>query len=374
RLDAPKGSYVLFATAPGDVAVDGDGDNSPFTRALAHYFATPGLTIEQIIKRVGRTVSKATADRQRPWLSSSVYEDYFPAGHGTTKSTTTIPNRTTGSLSVTNSLELESNQPINLATAQSRTDLFRDCPSCPEMVRIPAGNFRMGSLNTRFSDRNQRPSRDIIIPKPFAVGRFEVTFDEWESCYSDGGCAAYKPPDEGWGRGKRPVIRINWKDAITYISWLKHRTGEPYRLLSEAEWEYVARSGSTTLFSTGDTITTYQANFDGRRSYNDGPKGILRAQTQLVGSYQPNAFGLYDVHGNVWEWVADCWANSYEGAPIDGSARLVPNRGTRCTRRVARGGSFNRGARFARSSARYYLSASLRSREMGMRVARNLDE
>ncbi|MGI9521490.1 MAG: caspase family protein, partial [Hyphomicrobiaceae bacterium] len=174
RLDAPKGSYVLFATAPGDVAVY--GDNSPFTRALAHYFATPGLTIEQIIKRVGRTVSKATADRQMPWLSSSVYEDYFPAGHGTAKSTTTIPNRTAGSLSVTKSLELESNQPIELATAQSRTDVFRDCPSGPEMVRIPAGNFRMGSLNTRFSDRNQRPSRDIIIPKPFAVGRFEVTF------------------------------------------------------------------------------------------------------------------------------------------------------------------------------------------------------
>ena len=374
RLDAPKGSYIVFATAPGDVAADGAGDNSPFTTALSQYVATPGLNVEQIIKRVGRSVSKVTGGRQRPWLSSSVYEDFFPAGRGVGKwasvTSKALSNAVGGGKQ--KGITPASVAPAKAGTAKAK-GTFRDCAQCPEMTVVPADRFKMGSLNPAFEDRNQKPSRDVTIGKSFAVGRFEVTFDQWEACAMGRGCARYNPKDEGWGRGKRPVIRVNWLDAITYIEWLKQKTGKPYRLLTEAEWEYVARAGSKTLFSVGDTLTTFQANFDGRRSFNNGPKGTLLAQTQPVGSYKPNAFGLYDVHGNVWEWVADCYHRTYEGAPTNGKPRTLPARGHRCHRRVLRGGSFNRGGRYARSSVRYSQSATIRSRETGFRVARDLD-
>lgn len=374
RLDAPKGSYIVFATAPGDVAADGADDNSPFTTALSQYMATPGLNVEQIIKRVGRSVSKVTDGRQRPWLSSSVYEDFFPAGRGVGK-WAAVTSKALGKAvggGQEKGITPASVAPVKASEVKAgRT--FRDCAVCPEMTVIPPGRFKMGSNNPAFEDRNHKPLRNVTIAKSFAAGRFEVTFDEWEACAKDRGCARYNPKDEGWGRGKRPVIRVNWLDAITYVEWLKQKTGKPYRLLSEAEWEYAARAGSKTLFSVGDTLTTFQANFDGRRSYNNSPKGLLLAETQPVGSYKPNAFGLYDVHGNVWEWVADCYHKTYEGAPSDGKPRTLPARGHRCHRRVLRGGSFNRGARYARSSVRYSQSATIRSRETGFRVARDLD-
>ncbi|MEM8973039.1 MAG: SUMF1/EgtB/PvdO family nonheme iron enzyme [Pseudomonadota bacterium] len=374
RLDAPKGSYIVFATAPGDVAADGAGDNSPFTTALSQYMATPGLNVEQIIKRVGRSVSKVTDGRQRPWLSSSVYEDFFPAGRGAGKWASVTSKALGNALGggAKKSVTPAAAAPAKAADKKSK-GTFRDCAQCPEMTVVPAGRFKMGSNNPAFEDRNQKPLHDVTITKPFAVGRFEVTFDQWEACHKGRGCARYNPKDEDWGRGKRPVIRVNWLDAITYVEWLKQKTGKRYRLLTEAEWEYAARAGSQTLFSVGDTLTTFQANVDGRRSFNNGPKGVLLAQTQPVGSYKPNAFGLYDMHGNVWEWVADCYHRTYEGAPANGKARTLPARGHRCHRRVLRGGSFNRNARFARSANRYSQSASIRSRETGFRVARDLD-
>ena len=372
RLDAPQGSYIVFATAPGDVAADGDGNNSPFTEALSKYMATPGLNVEQIIKRVGRHVSGITSGRQRPWLSSSVYEDFFPAGRGVGKWATMINPKPDAAGGTSKSL-VANNKSTTKATSAASASVFRDCPACPEMVVIPPGRFDMGSANARFRDRNQEPLHAVTIKRPFAVGRFEVTFEEWEACLKGGGCAGYNPRDEEWGRGRRPVIRVNWEDAITFVEWLKFTTQKPYRLLAEAEWEYVARAGTKSLFWTGDTITTYQANFDGRRSYNNGPKGKLLARTSEVGSYKPNAFGIYDMHGNVAEWLSDCWHKNYVGAPSDGSSWLKPARGQSCTRRVTRSGSYFRGARYIRSSARYSMSPSLRSRETGLRVARDLE-
>ncbi|MGI9424122.1 MAG: SUMF1/EgtB/PvdO family nonheme iron enzyme [Hyphomicrobiaceae bacterium] len=373
RLDAPRGSYIVFATAPGDVAADGAGDNSPFTEALSRYMATPGLNVEQIIKRVGRQVSKTTGGRQRPWLSSSVYDDFFPAGRGVGKWATVTQGRSNAANGPAKSLAANA-KPAPVQAPAKVASVFRDCPACPELVVVPPGRFEMGSANARFRDRNQEPLHAVTIKRPLAVGRFEVTFDEWEACLKGGGCAGYNPRDEDWGRGRRPVIRVNWEDAITYVEWLKFTTKKPYRLLSEAELEYVARAGSKTLFSTGDTITTYQANFDGRRSYNNGPKGRLLARTSEVGSYKPNAFGVFDMHGNVAEWLSDCWHKNYQGAPSDGSSWLTPPRGQRCTRRIVRSGSYFRSARFIRSSARYSMSPSLRSRETGLRVARDLDD
>jgi len=200
-------------------------------------------------------------------------------------------------------------------------DSFKDCPECPEMVVVPAGEFMMGSpSNEESRDNDEGPQRKVTIAKPFAVGSFEATFAEWDACVAAGGCK-HKPEDQGWGRGTRPVIKVSWDDITKeFLPWLSRKSGKTYRLLTEAEWEYAARAGTTTPFSTGRTITPDQANFDGNYTYGGSSKGAYRQKTVDAGSFKPNAFGLHDMHGNVWEWVQDCYKDSYSGAPVDGSA------------------------------------------------------
>ena len=247
---------------------------------------------------------------------------------------------------------------------------FRDCEGCPEMVVVPAGEYMMGSLRGeagRGSDEG--PRHWVRIGAAFGVGKYEVTFEEWAACVSDGGCGGYWPGDEGWGRGRRPVIEVSWEDAKRYVEWLSRKTGEEYRLLSEAEWEYVARAGTTGPFHYGWTIATEQANYDGNYSYGTGTKGEYRRRTVRVGSFGANGFGLHDVHGNVWEWVEDCWHGDYSGAPDDGSAWTS---GGDCGRRVVRGGSWYSKPRYLRSSYRSWYSAGYRENFNGFRVARTL--
>ena len=167
---------------------------------------------------------------------------------------------------------------------------------------------------------------------------------------------------------------MSWEDAITYVAWINHKTGKSYRLLSEAEWEYVARAGTKTYFSTGPKLTTYQAVFDGRRSFNGGPKGIRAVQTEQVGQFKPNAFDVYDMHGNASEWVSDCWHKSYQGAPDDGSSWDKPDERSSCRSKVIRGGSWFTSARDLRSSHRRRFGGHLRSREVGFRIARDLEQ
>ncbi|MCB1528056.1 MAG: SUMF1/EgtB/PvdO family nonheme iron enzyme [Hyphomicrobiaceae bacterium] len=366
RLNAPRGSYVVFATAPGDVATDGSGNNSPFTAALSNHLATPGLTFEDVVKRVGREVSAITQDRQRPWLSSSVYQDFYPAGPG---------RATTQSEPVkAPQVAIRQNTPQRTRGPLHPGDTFRDCAECPELVVIPAGRFEMGSHNKKHTHKNQQPRHAVTIGKPIAVSTFEITFDEWEACVKAQGCAGYEPRDEDWGKGRQPVIRVNWEDASTYVAWLQHKTGKQYRLLSEAEWEYAARAGMTTMFHTGDTITTYDANFNARRSFNNGPKGNYAAKPFQVGHFKPNAFGLHDMHGNLSEWTQDCWHKSYDGAPTDGSSWTSPERGDTCNRRVIRGGSWFREAQDVRSASRNSMAPHIRSHEIGFRIARDLGE
>lgn len=188
-------------------------------------------------------------------------------------------------------------------------ETFRDCPDCPEMVVVPAGQFMMGSPDNDLAHMtSERPQHKVTIAEPFAVGKFEVTFAEWDACVLNGGCSGYRPSDEGWGRGRRPVIHVSWSDAQEYVAWLSKKSGKTYRLLSEAEWEYAARAGTTTRYAFGNSITTQEAQFSARK-------------TAEVGSFKPNAFGLYDMHGNVMEWVEDCThIASYDGAPADGAA------------------------------------------------------
>ena len=202
---------------------------------------------------------------------------------------------------------------------------FRDCPVCPEMVVLPAGEFMMGSPESeKGRNKDEGPQRKVAIRQPFAVGKFEVTFAQWDACVAEGGCT-HKPGDESWGRGRRPVINVSWDDARQFAGWLAKKTGKPYRLLTEAEWEYAARgvtkaSEPHAPFSTGATINYKQANYDANFIYGSGQQGLYRQKTLDVGSLPRNAFGLHDMHGNVWEWVEDCYKDSYAGAPTDGTA------------------------------------------------------
>ncbi len=216
-------------------------------------------------------------------------------------------------------------------------DSFRECDTCPEMVVVPAGSFTMGSPDDeKARGKDEGPQHPVTFARSFAVGRFAVTFDEWDACVADGGCSGYEPNDGGWGRGRRPVINVSWDDAKAYVAWLSRKTGKIYRLLSEAEREYVTRAGTTTPFWWGSSISTRQANYDDDGASGSGSKGEDRQQTLPVDSFQPNPWGLYQVHGNVSEWTEDCYHDSYEGAPSDGSAWTSGD----CSRRVVRGGAW----------------------------------
>ena len=252
--------------------------------------------------------------------------------------------------------------------------------SVPETVAIPTGTFRMGCLTRRGCDKDEKPVREVRIPA-FALAKHETTFAQWDVCVEYGPCRWVS--DEGWGRGDRPVVNVGWDDAQAYVGWLSRETGARYRLPSEAEWEYAARAGTTTKYSWGDRIGGNLANCRGCGSQWDWD-AFLRGDlgvTAPVGSFAPNRFGLYDMHGNVWEWVEDCWSGGYAGAPVDGSARI----GGDCTERVLRGGSartrrgsLRAASRFAHASGSgdadplTLWNAGYRRNVMGFRVVRAL--
>ncbi len=212
-------------------------------------------------------------------------------------------------------------------------DQFDECTRCPTMVVVPGGSFMMGSSNAdTVADSDEFPQHPVTIAEPFAVSKFEVTFENWDTCYELGGCRI-RPDDYGWGRGDRPVVGVDWDDAQQYVGWLSKQTGKGYRLLTEAEWEYAARAGTTTAYSWGNSVKrdgTAMANcFDCGSRWDD-------KETAPVGSFAPNAFGVNDMLGNVWEWVEDCYHESYDAAPKDGSAWTDAD----CKERVSRGGSW----------------------------------
>ena len=242
---------------------------------------------------------------------------------------------------------------------------IRDCDECPQMAVISAGSFEMGSPDGKKGREKEKdretdegPMRLVKIESSLAVGKYEVTFREWDACVKGGGCRDYHPNANGWGRGDRPVINVGWNDARAYVRWLSEETGREYRLLSEAEWEYAARAGTRTRYSFGDEITREMANY-----LDSGHK-----KTVPVGSYKANGFGLYDVHGNVWEWVQDCWNENYKEAPTNGRAWNIGD----CSRRVLRGGSWSNYSRYLRSANRFRVHTGNRSNGVGFRVARTL--
>jgi formylglycine-generating enzyme required for sulfatase activity len=237
------------------------------------------------------------------------------------------------------------------------------------MTVVPPGTFLMGSPpSEEHRSSAEGPQRPVEISHWLAVGTFEVTFAEWDACVAEGGCR-HQPRDPGWGRGRRPVINVSWYDVTEeFLPWLSYKTGQPYRLLTEAEWEYAARAGASTAFSTGASITAAQANFDGTSSYAGSARGPYRQQTVEAGSFPANAFGIHDIHGNVWEWVEDCYSDVYSAATSRGeSGPAAPG----CMR-VLRGGSWIDSPRVLRSAYRGRAPANARFIYRGFRIARTL--
>jgi len=269
--------------------------------------------------------------------------------------------------------------PEPAAAQQAGDGGFRDrlpdgstCDFCPEMVVVPSGSFRMGTAAADWS-RHEGPRHEVRLGYRLAIGRFEVTYDQWDACVEDGGCNGYRPPDDGRGRGRLPVAHVSHDDALGFIDWLNRRLDlrhheDRYRLPSEAEWEYAARAGSHGAYWWGGAPPACSPTArSGARFADDG--SCAATGPSEVGGYAANGFGLHDVAGNVREWVADCWHDSYDDAPADGSPWMT---GGDCIRRVVRGGSWRDGADALRAAWRTGLAAGLRRDANGFRLARDL--
>lgn len=229
--------------------------------------------------------------------------------------------------------------------------------AAPEMVRIPAGEFMMGELGADLRD-HEGPQHRVHI-KAFELGKYPVTFGEWDAAIA-AGATLYRPDDAGWGRDRRPVINVTWQDTQAYLAWLNGKTAGGYRLPSEAEWEYACRAQTVTPWSTGESLSASQAR-------------IFSNSTAPVGSYPPNAFGLHDMHGNVWEWCEDFWHENYDGAPNDGSAWLTDTPEMFGGYRLLRGASWQAyHLDDVRSSVRLRCSSADRGHHYGFRVARTI--
>jgi formylglycine-generating enzyme required for sulfatase activity len=255
-----------------------------------------------------------------------------------------------------------------VADADPARCTFRECTAeqgkdyCPEMIVLPAGSFMMGSRLNEGSIYD-KPQHPVTITNAFAVAKVESTFDEWNTCVDYGDCA--KVPNNDFGEGQQPVINVTWEDAQRYVAWLSKMSGKPYRLLTEAEYEYATRAGTETIYPWGN-----DQKLNGKVMANCercGSQWDIK-RTAPVGSFYPNKFGLYDMVGNVWEWVEDCNHNTYVLAPRDGSewrAGCAEN-----ITRIVRGGSW--GYNDVRSAHRDRIPAGARSPDLGFRVGRTL--
>jgi formylglycine-generating enzyme required for sulfatase activity len=240
----------------------------------------------------------------------------------------------------------------------------------PELAVIPPGSFMMGSPDHEPErDQAEGPRHLVTFAHPFAIGRFAVTFDEYDRfCEATG---RRRPDDRGWGRGRRPVINVDWHDAEAYCEWLSRpeQTGQHYRLPSEAEWEYACRAGTVTAFWWGSAISSEQANYDGNYPYNGGAEGEYLQKTLPVDEFEPNPFGLYQTHGNVWEWCSDAWHGNYLGAPADGGIWEKSGSTGAC---VVRGGGWGNFPAWLRSASRAWYAATLRDDHLGFRLVQDI--
>jgi formylglycine-generating enzyme required for sulfatase activity len=382
-IEAPSGSLVISAAAPGRV-IDDESESSIFVGELVKEMRAPGLTADEIFRRTRNGVARLSKGEQVPWVSSSLVDEFYflqPSGRKPTNPPTveqgSQPRPQPEPPRVTQSppqpappqpprpAQTPPPEPQRQATAPPRVDaprsvikagdVLRDCSECPELVVVPAGEFEMGSNDFDF----EKPIHLVTIVRTFAIGRREVTFEEWDQCVAAGGCK-HRPDDRGQGRGERPVTDVSWRDAVTYAGWISQKTGQKYRLPSEAEWEYAARGGTKTTFWWGRDV--------GTRFANCRDCGGISGQAVAAGSFSANPFGLFDTAGNAAEWVEDCWNDSYRGAPRDATAWTSGQ----CGQRVLRGGSFDSQARYLRSASRFRYDMDVRYYANGFRIVRDL--
>ncbi len=257
-----------------------------------------------------------------------------------------------------------------IADAETETASYgrylRDCLDCPDLAEIDAGAFQMGAAADDPAARGfEGPQTPVTLTKPIAMAVRETTFEDWAPCVSDGACRALG--DSGFGRGKRPVINVSLADAEAFVAWLSARSGQRYRLPTEAEWEYAARSGTASTFPFGPVIDAGRANYDAAAADPLGAPGQRRGVTAPAGAFAPNAFGLFDMQGNVWEWTADCWRASHDGRPADAAAV-----GGACAARVIKGGAFTAPASSLRPAHRDGVLAATARNDIGFRVVRDL--
>jgi formylglycine-generating enzyme required for sulfatase activity len=415
-----NGMLIAYATAEGELASDVGAGAGPYAKVLAEEIVKPGIEAVVMFRAVQRRVRAAI--RQEPYLGFSALGDVYLAGPPPVvpPAPQTVGEATREWVRVDKSsiaeletfirrhgasteadyarARVEELKRVALATPPTKqpppawstpsrcdgvevtvgqnerrcfkpgagkTEYFKDCPTCPEMVVVPMGSFTMGSPAHEPGRSSGEAQALVTIAAPFAVGKYAVTFDEWDTCVAaSGGCKRYKHADEDWGRGNHPVIFVDWDDAKAYASWLSRTTGKTYRLLSDAEREYVTRAGTTTPYWWGSSITPLEANY-GHRLANE--QGLYPPLTLPVGSYEPNPWGLYQVHGNVPEWAEDCWNPSNNGNPGDGSARATGQ----CNIRVIRGGFSSDDPQQLRSAHRDgYVNERF---PIGIRVARTLN-
>jgi len=336
-------ALVAFAAAPGETAADGEGDDSYFSLALADALVKPGVSINDMLVDVTASVKRASGDHQVPWYNSGLSKLFYfvPAG-----------------------------MHVAAAPPPPAGTVFRDCANmCPEMVVLPTGSFSMGSPDSEEGhEANEGPQHSVTIAQPFALGKYDVTFEEWDACVKDGGCNLYVPGDNGWGRGKNPVINVSWYEAEAYVQWLSQKTGFTYRLPTEAEWEYAARAGSTTPFYWGRHASHDNANYGADACCGGYATGDDKwVNTSPVGSFPKNDFGLYDMAGNVAQWTQDCYRKTYDGVPADGSAWQSGG----CNARLMRGGTWISDPKGIRSAFRIFKGPVARLNLGGFRVARS---
>jgi formylglycine-generating enzyme required for sulfatase activity len=385
------GLLIVNATLSGQVADDGQpGDHSPFAKALltrlgqrpgaplfealtaaagdvsASGRQTPEVILRGAVPRIclkepceGEAQLAPTAASARPDDVAMLREELAKLRAEIKPQGAAQPQQTQQAQIPTPPPATPSAPPA-IAPDPEVGQTFRECDDCPEMAVVPAGSFVMGLSGDEMErlKSDEGPPHEVAIAAPFAVGRYSVTFAEWDACAANGGCSSYYPGDEGWDRGDHPVINVSWEDARSYTKWLSRKTGKTYRLPSEAEREYFARAGTSTPFWWGKSISSKQAKYGG------SPLDAVLGRTVSVKSFKPNPWGIYQVHGNVWEWTADCWNENYEGAPANGSAWMTGD----CSQHVVRGGAYHVLSNWMRASVRDAKSS--KSNDIGFRVVR----
>lgn len=411
-MNAPSGSLIAYATGKGKVAADGSGRNGVYTGKLLKYMDQPNLSLEQVFKRVRAEVLKVTKGKQTPWEEGSLVGDFYFVSSSAIQPPNTelefwksVKNTddsayyrayiaryghqglftpiakiklakldqlthssqpaSTRTIKIPSPIIIKSEPVQPLVINIKKKSVVSHSGFVPEMIEIRGGIFNMGSPD---SEKGQFYNERLHVVQidDFWIGKTEVTFAQYDVFAEKTG--RNKPDDQGWGRVNRPVINISWYDAVAYTEWLSQETGQPYRLPTEAEWEYAARAGTKTPFSFGETINPEQINYSERFSYDWTQKGIFRKQTLEVQSFPANRWGLYEMHGNVWEWTCSSYDKAY-GGDEQHCASSQTNTQRKYTPRVVRGGSWDDRGRFVRSAMRDGYVPGYRRSTLGLRVA-----